>query len=94
MYEHYLIVYDILNPVRLRRLAKIVQDYGLRMQNSVFEAQMTPSELQSMKGRIKKIIDPAEDGIKIFRLCQSCEAKRTGMGKGAPRLPDAAWHIF
>ncbi len=31
MYEHYLIVYDILNPIRLRRLAKIAQDYGLRM---------------------------------------------------------------
>ena len=94
MYEHYLIVYDILNPIRLRRLAKIAQDYGLRMQKSVFEAEMTPSELQSMKIRMKTIIHPAEDGIKIFRLCQSCEAKRTGVGKGVPELPDAAWHIF
>ncbi len=47
-----------------------------------------------MKIRMKKIIHPAEDGIKIFRLCQSCEAKRTGVGKGVPELPDAAWHIF
>ena len=94
MYENYLIAYDIRHPVRLRKLAKIVQDYGLRMQKSVFEAEMTPSELQSMKKRMLGVIDPKEDGIKIFRLCQSCEAKRTGAGLGKPTLPDAAWHIL
>ena len=94
MYETYLIAYDIRHPVRLRKLAKIVQDYGLRMQKSVFEAEMTPSELQSMKKRMQGVIEPKEDGIKIFRLCQSCEAKRTGAGLGKPALPDAAWHIL
>ena len=94
MYETYLIIYDIQNPVRLRRLAKIAQDYGLRMQKSVFEAEMTPVELNTMKARMEKIINPAEDGIKIFRLCQSCEAKRAGTGLRRPSLPDRAWHIF
>lgn len=94
MYETYLIAYDIRHPVRLQKLSRIVQDYGLRMQKSVFEAEMTPSELQNMKARMKGIINPAEDGIKIFRLCQSCEAKRTGAGLSRPLLPDKAWHIF
>ena len=94
MYETYLIAYDIRHPVRLRRLAKIVQDYGLRMQKSVFEAEMTPLELLSMKKRMNSVIEPKEDGIKIFRLCQSCEAKRSGAGIGRPSLPDAAWHIL
>lgn len=94
MYEHYLITYDIRHPVRLHRLAKIAEDYGLRMQKSVFEANMTPPELQSMKKQMWKVIDPSEDGIEIFRLCQACEAKRTGAGIGLPELPDAAWHIF
>lgn len=94
MYERYLIAYDIRHPTRLRKLAKIAQDYGLRMQKSVFEAKMTPSEFQNMKKRMQSAIEPSEDGIKIFRLCQSCAAKRTGAGRGRPELPDAAWHIF
>ena len=94
MYEVYLIAYDVRHPVRLRKLAKVAQDYGIRMQKSIFEAELLPSELQSMMSRMKNIINPAEDGIKIFRLCQSCEAKRTGAGLGKPSLPDKAWHIF
>lgn len=94
MYELYLIAYDIRHPARLRKLAKIVQDYGIRMQKSVFEAELLPSELQNMMHRMKSIINPSEDGIKIFRLCQSCEAKRSGAGLGKPSLPDRAWHIF
>lgn len=94
MYETYLIAYDIRDPKRLQKLAKIVQDYGLRMQKSIFEAEMTTSELKDMKTRMKNVINPAEDGIKIFRLCQMCEAKRTGAGLGVPLLPDKAWHIF
>ena len=94
MYETYLIIYDIRHPKRLSRLASIARDYGLRVQKSVFEATMTPEELRQMKSRMNQVIDPAEDGIKIFHLCQSCEAKRTGEGVGRPALPDAAWHIF
>ena len=94
MYDVYLIAYDIRHPARLRKLAKIAQDYGIRMQKSIFEAELLPSELQSMKHRMKSIINPTEDGIKIFRLCQACESKRTGAGLGKPSLPDKAWHIF
>ena len=94
MLERYLIAYDIRNPVRLRNLAKIAEDYGVRMQKSIFEAELSASELREMKKRMKGIIEPEEDGIKIFRLCQSCEAKRTGAGRGSPSLPDAKWHIF
>lgn len=94
MYDRYLVVYDIRDPKRLYKIAKIAQDYGLRVQKSVFEAEMTPDGLQSMKQRMKTVIEPEEDGVKIFRLCQSCTAKRTGLGLGRPALPDAAWHIF
>ena len=93
MYEVYLIVYDIHHPARLRKLAKIVQDYGIRMQKSIFEAKLLPSEFKNMMCRMQHIINPAEDGIKIFRLCQSCVSKRTGAGIEKPFLSDRGWHI-
>ena len=90
----YLVVYDIRHPARLQQVAKIAKDYGLRVQKSVFEAEMNLSELNTMKARMKKVIDPEKDGIKIFRLCQSCEARRTGAGIVCPQLPHTGWHIF
>ncbi len=94
MRQTYLIVYDIRNSVRLQRIAKIAEDYGLRMQKSVFQAELEDAELSQMKRRMLTIIEPEEDGIKIFRLCESCEARRTGAGIGKPALPDRPWHIF
>lgn len=94
MRQTYLIIYDIRDPVRLRKLAKIAEDYGLRMQKSVFQAELEDAELWQMKRRMLTTIEPQEDGIKIFCLCKACKAKRTGAGIGKPKLLDSSWHIF
>ncbi len=90
----YCIVYDIRNAARLRKVTKIAENYGLRRQKSVFEAELSVSELAQMKRQMLAVIAPEEDGIKIFHLCEACEARRTGTGSGRPELPDRAWHIF
>ena len=42
---------------RLRRVAKACLDYGQRVQNSVFECELTEVQLCMLKDRIKEIID-------------------------------------
>ncbi|MDD6087818.1 MAG: CRISPR-associated endonuclease Cas2 [Desulfovibrionaceae bacterium] len=94
MRDAYLIVYDIGHPARLRAVAKIVQDYGLRQQDSVFVARMTADECRDMERRLSKVIEPEEDGIKIFRLCRDCGARFMAAGKTEkPKLFDAEWQI-
>ncbi len=53
---------------RLRRVAKACIDYGQRVQNSVFECELTEVQLCVLKERIKGIIDLALDSIRIYHL--------------------------
>ena len=53
---------------RLRRVAKVCLDYGQRVQNSVFECELTEVQLCILKDRIKEIIDNSLDSIRIYHL--------------------------
>ena len=53
---------------RLRRVAKACLDYGQRVQNSVFECELTEVQLCILKDRIKDIIDNSLDSIRIYYL--------------------------
>ena len=50
---------------RLRRVAKACQNYGQRVQNSVFECELTDAQLCLLKSQIKEIIDADVDSIRI-----------------------------
>lgn len=83
MREHYVIFYDIREPRRLVRTGRILADYGQRMQKSFFEADMDAGELRELLARLKAAIDPDEDGIKIFRMCENCIPLRRFAGRRA-----------
>ena len=53
---------------RLRRVAKVCMDYGHRVQNSVFECELTEVQLCLLKDRIKGIIDNSIDSIRFYHL--------------------------
>ena len=53
---------------RLRRVAKACLDYGQRVQNSVFECELTEVQLCILKDKIKEIIDNSLDSIRIYHL--------------------------
>ena len=93
MLIHCLIVYDIADPRRLQKIAKILEDFGQRMQKSVFEARLNPARLQSLAVRLCAVAE-AEDGIKIFRLCEACCGRRTGLGRMEALQPEKAWAIL
>jgi CRISPR-associated protein Cas2 len=69
---HTVVAYDIADPKRLRRVAKIMEDYAERMQKSVFEAELEPWVFRRMRRRIEDVIDPEKDGVKYYRLCGAC----------------------
>ena len=53
---------------RLRKVAKACLDYGQRVQNSVFECEVTEVQFCLLKERIKEIIDPMTDSIRFYYL--------------------------
>jgi CRISPR-associated protein Cas2 len=78
--QNWLITYDIANPGRLQRVAKIMESYGVRLQKSVFECLLRPGDLQRLLRKLEKEMDTATDGIKCFPLCKRCEQKCTVLG--------------
>ena len=53
---------------RLRCVAKACIDYGQRVQNSVFECEVTEAQYCLFRGRIKDIIDMSRDSVRFYIL--------------------------
>lgn len=84
---HLLIAYDIANPRRLARVAKLMEDYGRRVQLSVFEAELDPRVFSTMQARVAGVIESEADGVKYFPLCRECLKRVRVLGRGS--LPEA-----
>jgi CRISPR-associated protein Cas2 len=74
------VVYDIAESKRLAKIAKIMKDYGVRVQYSVFELYMDHEDLDEMMGRALEIMDEKKDSVRIYPLCKKCEKQTEFMG--------------
>ena len=69
-----LVVYDVSTDTRegrsrLRRVAKICEGYGQRVQKSVFECIIPPEQEVLLRHDLEDTIDPEEDSIRIYTGC-------------------------
>lgn len=53
---------------RLRKVAKQCQNYGQRVQNSVFECKVDEAQFVAFKGSLLKLINEEEDSLRFYRL--------------------------
>jgi CRISPR-associated protein Cas2 len=83
-----IVAYDIADPRRLARIARIMKDYGKRVQKSVFEVNLTENLFQEMKGRTERNMNLGEDGVKYYPLCERCSDILAVMGRSAPSSED------
>ena len=81
---HYTVAYDITDDKRRNRVAKILKDFGTRIQYSVFECNTDRRALLRLQSRLEKVIDLGEDTITFYHLCAACEKRidRIGVEKG------------
>lgn len=80
-----LITYDVdfsepKGAKRLRKVAKICEKYGVRVQNSVFEMIVDPAQLTQVKIAIKQAIDENLDSIRIYHLGSKWDNKIEKIG--------------
>ena len=67
----YMVCYDVHNPKRLRKCAKLMEGYGERMQYSVFRCWMTKRDMEKLRWELTERLDP-EDDVLVIPLCGSC----------------------
>jgi len=53
---------------RLRRVAKACQDYGQRVQNSVFECEVDPARWALLRAALMSEIKPEKDSLRFYQL--------------------------
>jgi CRISPR-associated protein Cas2 len=68
-----LVTYDVATTTadgrkRLSKTAKACLDFGQRVQNSVFECQIDPTQWATLKLRLLDLYNPAEDSLRFYYL--------------------------
>ena len=89
----HVISYDIVDDNRRRRVFETLKDIGQRMQDSVFEVNLTAEEAVNLAVKILKQIDPKEDSCRIYRLCGNCESEVQILGTGDRYIEPGYWII-
>ena len=79
----HIVVYDIAVDARRVKLAHALEDFGTRVQWSVFECLLTESQLTAMMARITPLVDVATDSLRVYRLCGACEQVVSVIGRTA-----------
>ena len=68
----YLVCYDISHPKRLRKVAKVCEDFGYRRQLSVFLVRVSATEFVRLRTRLYEAVNLDEDQILFLPLCGKC----------------------
>ncbi|WP_048600967.1 CRISPR-associated endonuclease Cas2 [Rubeoparvulum massiliense] len=80
-----LITYDVstvsgAGQKRLRRVAKVCQNYGQRVQNSVFECIVDATQFATLKIELANIIDEEQDSLRFYQLGNNYKTKVEHLG--------------
>lgn len=77
--------YDVPDNRRRGKIARALQDFGgERVQLSVFECYLTPRNWTRLQERLGKIIEPGQDSVRLYRLCDQCRGNILFLGRAAP----------
>jgi CRISPR-associated protein Cas2 len=85
--RRFLIAYDIREPRRLRQVCKTMEEYGDRLQYSVFICDLSRAELVHARAKVERQMELSEDSVAIVDLGDTDTARFTFIGQRRP-LPD------
>jgi CRISPR-associated protein Cas2 len=65
----YLICFDVHHPKRLRKIANEMENFGNRVQRSVFECHLETAQLVDLQQRLETLMEPVADQVRYYPLC-------------------------
>ncbi|MEK5231879.1 CRISPR-associated endonuclease Cas2 [Lysinibacillus sp. FSL K6-0232] len=80
-----LVTYDVQTSTsggakRLRQVAKKCGEYGIRVQNSVFECVVDATQYKQLQLALEDIIDPERDSLRFYNLGNKYNSKVIHIG--------------
>lgn len=76
-----LVAYDITDPKRLKRVATHCEDYGVRIQYSVFECRLEADKFDRFWEELNEIIAPGDDSLVAYKICLNCARQVRAAGQ-------------
>ena len=78
----YLVSYDISDPKRLRKVARSLEGFGVRLQYSVFECPLDDLRLAKLKMELQSLVNHDEDQVLFVSLGSSASDARASASNG------------
>jgi len=75
-----LVAYDITDPKRLHRVAKVCEDWGMHIQYSLFECRLEANAFDRFWAELCAVIDPKTDKLTAFKICAKCSREIRSQG--------------
>lgn len=76
------VTYDIADDRRRARVARLLEDYGVRVQYSVFDCLLDERRLLELRRKLQDEIDQSQDSVRFYTLCRRCRGSIDVMGAG------------
>lgn len=86
-----MICYDVADNRRRNKIARLLEGWGERVQDSVFECHVTPAQQRRIINDIAKLIDAEEDKVRYYALCNKDRGKLQVLGNGSATQDIAYW---
>lgn len=64
----YVVVYDIPDDKRRKKVSDLLEGYGQRVQYSVFECILTQAQYKELRERLRKRVKLSEDSVRFYPL--------------------------
>lgn len=78
---------------RLRKVAKICEGYGQRVQYSVFEVVCSSTDMAKLVAKLEAVIDPRDDSLRFYRVHADNFSNITRLGAQRELSFDDAWTL-
>ena len=87
--EFAVVAYDIADDRRRRRVAKLLEGVGWRVQDSVFYCEWLSEQREALLPRIADALDLTKDTLRIYPLCVRDRREIETAGRKLPLAPMA-----
>lgn len=82
----WLVAYDIADDTLRGRAASILEGFGVRVQESVFECTLDDRRRVVLQSRLSQLLhEQTGVNVRFYRLCATCRAASVGLGDPGTR---------
>jgi CRISPR-associated protein Cas2 len=88
----YIICYDSPSDKRRRKLHKLLKNYAVAVQKSVFETFLDGPTFDKMMGKINNLMDDSSDSVRVYSLSRRAQKSMKVIGFPG-KLHDPSWYF-